>query len=113
AGDVDADGADELMIGAPTATVRDTADAGAVWVVPGSASGLDTDAANALFPSNPDEDARLGASLATVATHVGTPEQRDEPVAGAPGADEVLVFFCTGVGNDTAQSGSTRCIVQP
>lgn len=42
AGDFDFDGYDELVVGAPVAVVSNKSDAGAIWVLPGSSSGLIT-----------------------------------------------------------------------
>ncbi len=108
-GDIDADGDDDLVIGAPFAAVAGTLGAGAVYVVAGPLTG--TPAASnfvVLTDSTPDQNAHLGAALAVPRTKLdGTP--RGEVAAGAPGANAVYVFLCSGLGTDTPAIGP-RCI---
>ena len=107
-GDLDADGNQELLVGAPDSDVDGHRAAGAVYVFPGTSSGLDLAGARVLADSGPDVDARLGAALTTVKT--GLPDAaHDEVVAGAPGADRVFLFLCTGIPGDSAE-GNARCL---
>ena len=111
-GDINADGIDDLIVGAPDADVDDVEAAGAVFVFLGTSvlSNLD-DTVAALVNSTPSASANLGFAVAA------SPGQgnmmgirRDEVIAGAPGADRVYVFLCTGIGGDTASElPGTRC----
>jgi hypothetical protein len=101
-GDLDGDGSNEVAIGAPNALVSDRPGAGSVFLYdPGSpASPL-----NALHDAVPVKNQKLGLSLA-----ISPVAGQDEVIAGAPGTDEVFVFFCSGVGGDTpAATGTARC----
>jgi hypothetical protein len=103
-GDVDGDGDGDLAIGAPEATVEGEAQAGAVWLVPGNGDALEASGADVLTASTPEVSARLGASVAMLATRA-----RSEVVAGAPGSAEVYVFGCSGLAGDGPSIGP-RCI---
>jgi hypothetical protein len=94
-GDVDADGVDDLIVGAPHASVR-AGGAGAVVVLGGSRSfdTLGTEHA-VLTYSSLRAGARLGTAVATVPGN-----GRDEIVAGAPGTGNAVVFFCSGIPGD-------------
>lgn len=108
-GDVDADGNDDLVIGAPFATVDGTVGAGAVYVVAGPLTGPPPASAfEVLTDSSPDEGGHLGSALALPRTILGgTP--RAEIAAGAPDANTVYVFLCSGLGTDTPAIGP-RCV---
>jgi len=107
-GDLDADGDQDLLVGAPDSDVDGQRSAGAVFVFPGTPSGFDEVHRSVLADSNPDADDRLGATLTTVKTGLaGT--TRDEPVVGAPGAERVFVFLCTGIPGDSADA-MARCL---
>jgi hypothetical protein len=113
AGDLDADGDAELIVGAPSAEVNDVAAAGAVFVFAGTEE-LDEleSGASALVHSHPTPEAALGTAVA-VAPGITDPDsgvRRDEVAAGAPGVSRAYVFLCSGVGGDTPQgTGSPRC----
>ncbi|MCS6798095.1 MAG: integrin alpha [Myxococcota bacterium] len=108
-GDVDADGTGDLAVGAPRAAVGGTERAGAVFLFRGSSAGLSENAADVLTHSLPSADAEVGASLAMVRTQLGAGlRARHEVVAGSPGANEVLVFLCTGLDGDDPDVGA-RC----
>ncbi|MCK6531020.1 FG-GAP-like repeat-containing protein [Myxococcota bacterium] len=85
AGDVDGDGLDDLLIGAPSADGGAT-DAGAAYLVPGpvAASGTLADAAAVLL--GPTEGARAGYAVAGVGDVDG--DGFRDLVVGAPGASE-------------------------
>src|SRR5690606_5294183 len=94
-GDVDGDLFHDLVVGAPLADVQGLANAGAVWVIPGGedrgeSRGLDFERMTNLYASSQQENGRLGAAVTTLRTR-----GRYEPVAGAPGEDQVYVFMCT------------------
>ena len=103
-GDVDGDGDGDLAIGAPEANFQGTNNAGAVWLVPGNGSTLETTGADLLAASDPVTSARLGTSVAMVETR-----RRSEVAAGAPGAAEVYLFACSGLTGDGVTAGP-RCI---
>jgi hypothetical protein len=113
-GDLDGDGIDDLLIGAPNAEVGEVGGAGAVFAFRGAAplEELD-DHIQVLHHSSPSDGAQLGASLSTVLGAIadeGTGRRRAEPVVGAPGAERVYVFLCTGLdGDDPASTNSTEC----
>lgn len=94
-GDVDADGIDDLIVGAPHASVR-AGGAGAV-VVLGGARTFDTlgTERSVLTYSSLRAGARLGTAVAMVPA-----DDRDEIVAGAPGVGSAVVFFCSGIPGD-------------
>ncbi|MBN1774784.1 MAG: FG-GAP repeat protein [Deltaproteobacteria bacterium] len=93
AGDLDADGVPELLVGDPGARVSGTGRAGAVHVFVREATGWRR--AAALHDATPSADGRLGAALAT-----GPVRGRVEPFVGAPGTGEVFVFYCSGLSGD-------------
>lgn len=108
-GDLDADGRDELLVGAPLATVEGVTEAGAVYVVPfDSTDNPALDRADALIHSSPEDGDELGAALTTVETNLGG-AVRDEVVAGMPGTDAIGIFLCSSLDGDTPGVG-TRCI---
>lgn len=101
--DVNGDGFGDLIAGAPQARVKGKNSAGAVFVIPGSASGLDVTHAKVLHHSTPDVGNELGRSVAAFRA-----DGRSEIVAGAPGSDEALVFLCSGLEGDEPSIGK-RC----
>lgn len=106
-GDVDGDLFNDLIVGAPLADIDGLTDAGTVWIIPGSKDsgdtrGLDFSRMTHLSASSQKDHGRLGASVAALRTR-----GRHEPVAGAPGEDQVYVFMCTKL-EDFAPS--TKCL---
>lgn len=105
-GDINADGAMDLFVGAPLADVAGKQDAGAIWVFAGNASGrgplLDADRATNLYAQNAAR-AHLGMSVAVLHTR-----ERDEPIAGAPGEDRLYTFMCSELDGDA--SGEPLCL---
>lgn len=102
-GDINGDGKGDLVVGAPAAEVGATL-SGAVYVLPGAASGVGTGAV-LLRTSRPSASAALGTSVATFESTDG----RHEVVAGAPGDGAAYVFSCTPLAGDTQEVGP-RCI---
>ena len=113
-GDVNADGHDDLIVGAPFANVR-AGGAGALIVLGGGAT---FDAIGAtdhalLTYSSIMADAHLGASVSMVPG-----VDRMEIVAGAPGNGRVAVFFCSGIRGDRPEDFVNRsvthgCVLSP
>jgi hypothetical protein len=92
-GDVNGDGASDLIVGAPRAHVAGKSEAGAVWLFAGNNSGrgplLDVDGATNLYADN-KQRAYLGTAVGALRT-----KDRDEPIAGAPGEDRLFTFTCS------------------
>ncbi|MCB1575710.1 MAG: FG-GAP repeat protein, partial [Xanthomonadales bacterium] len=104
AGDVNGDGLDDLIVGAPNADVDGTGGAGAVFVFAGTSviTNLRNTVAT-LAHSSPTTNANVGFSLSSVPGQAdSTGHRRDEVVAGAPGANRIYVFLCTGLDGDRA-----------
>jgi hypothetical protein len=100
-GDIDGDERGDLIVGAPFASVDGVAEAGAVFIIPSTERGLDSDRAIAL--TAPAPRARFGWSVAALRT-----EGRDEPVVGAPGSATAYVFMCTQL--ESGFGGTTLCL---
>jgi len=99
-GDVNGDGADELIAGAPGRTVRGEADAGAIEIFCGSVgSGFGSTPCATLTHSTPVSGAALGTQVAAVQSGLGS-APRAEPVASAPGEDRLYFFTCSGISGD-------------
>jgi hypothetical protein len=99
-GDINGDGVNDLIAGAPYADVNGVTDAGAVWLIPGSrehaaTGGLDVGAITNVFLDGV-KGANLGKQVAALRTR-----NRDEPVATAPGEERSYVFMCTGLEGTT------------
>lgn len=110
-GDLDGDGAGELLVGAPEAAVDDVTAAGAVFVFRGAASLTNLDAeVTVLRHSTPTTGASLGTALAVSPGLDDAGVRRDEPVVGAPGANRVYVFLCSGLDGDSpSTTAGMRC----
>lgn len=113
AGDLDADGDADVLVGAPDSDVDGVRAAGAVFVFSGERDGFGEVHVSALVDSHPRADDRLGVAVGTVTTGLGaTP--REEPVvaAGGFGADggtsRLLIFLCSGIPGDSA-ADAPRC----
>lgn len=92
-GDLDGDGALEILVGDPGAPVAGANRAGAVHVFARDGTGWRRTAA--LYDASPSAGARLGAAIAP-----GPVRGRIEPFVGAPGNGEVFVFYCSGLPGD-------------
>ena len=108
AGDVNGDGIDDLLVGAPTADVGGDEDSGALYVIPGSSAGPDVAGARVLVPSSVKAGDELGRAVAVTVTR---PEEAErlEPAVAAPGQNAIFVFLCTGLPGDTGNDGD-RCL---
>jgi hypothetical protein len=114
-GDINGDGRDDLIVGAPLANIR-AAGAGAVEVLAGGTSfdAIGTSDHSFLTYSSIGAGARLGAAVATVPG-----VDRSEIVSGAPGNGRVAIFFCSGLRGDrpedfTGMTGITHgCVLGP
>ena len=109
AGDLDGDGALELLVGAPTTTIDEVREVGTVIVYANPLSGPTS---TFVTLSEPIEGGKLGSSVDVVRSNLtGTP--RSELLSGAPGIDggAAYVFFCTKHPGDD-QPGDLRCFNQ-
>jgi hypothetical protein len=88
ASDLDGDGLDELLIGAPSVSARGSAAAGKLLLA--SFGGPEPTVVGELSPSSAESGDRFGSSI------VGVPLSRPEVVlAGAPGGNKLAALFCT------------------
>jgi hypothetical protein len=95
-GDVNGDGVNDLIAGAPFAEVNGVTDAGAVWLIPGSRENAATGGLDVGAITNVVLDGAKGANLGKKVAALRT-RNRDEPVATAPGEERSYVFMCTGL----------------
>jgi hypothetical protein len=99
-GDVNGDGVNDLLVGAPYAEVHGSRDAGAVWIIPGhrreNPQPLDFPHATGVYGSG-RAGAYLGMTVATLRT-----KDRAEPVAGAPGEASLYTFMCSALEDDVS-----------
>jgi hypothetical protein len=91
-GDVDGDMIGDLLVGAPRTSQHGIKEAGTIWIYPGDdkSERLDTARATNVYATGQAADGHLGTTV--VALHT---RDRDEPVGGAPGSDEIYMFMCT------------------
>jgi hypothetical protein len=99
-GNLDAVGPDELIVGAPNTSVRGEGAAGAVFIYAWNDDALHV--VQGLYVSSAASDSLLGTSVAI--THAA---DIDTVVAGVPGDDTVMAFYCNSL--MPAQSRSARC----
>lgn len=113
-GDVDADGLNDLVVGAPHLDVDGAQRAGAVFAIAGDMTALDVSEAALMTHSDPGEDDLLGTAVAAAPSHLNLPgiAERAEVIGGAPGRNTVYVFLCSGLGADRPSIGE-RCIELP
>lgn len=100
--DVDGDGRNELVVGAPTLSVEGTSSAGAVLVYEVDPQDGQTRLLEARFISSRDTGDALGASVAGL--RIGG---RDVIAAGASGLGSFFLFYCSTAGG--AGKDSSRC----
>lgn len=107
-GDVDGDGVNDVLVGAPYADVQGSREAGAVWIIPGhrreNPDPLDFARSTVVYGSGA-AGAHLGMTVAALRTR-----DRDEPVAGAPGEARLYTFMCSGLESDV--SAERLCLPQ-
>lgn len=96
-GDLDGDGDQELLVGAPGMNAREKVNAGAVYVY--DLESFSPIASDVLFLGNPKNGSLLGTSVTTMRSG-----NRDVPVASAPGSRDVMVFYC-----GSLSKASPRC----
>ncbi|MEV7320666.1 hypothetical protein [Streptomyces sp. NPDC093970] len=111
--DVDGDGYDEVAVGAPGNDIGGAVDAGTVWVMRGSATGLTTKGVRVLsqspraVPGTPERGDRFGAAVRLIDADR---DGRASLITGAPGEDGgdggVWVFPATGGGLSLNRSWS-------
>ncbi len=100
--DVNGDGKNELIVGAPTLEVEGTQDAGAVLVYEVDPTGAQTRLIEARILSSRDTGDALGSSVAGL--RIGN---RDVVAAGASGVGSFFLFYCSTTGG--AGKDSSRC----
>ncbi|MFD4510377.1 hypothetical protein [Streptomyces sp. NPDC058457] len=111
--DVDGDGYDDVVIGAPGNDIGGAVDADTVWVIRGSASGLTTKDIRVLsqspraVPGIPERGDRFGAAVRLIDADR---DKRASLIVGAPGEDGdnggVWVFPSAGSGPSPSRSWS-------
>jgi hypothetical protein len=99
-GNLDASGPDELIVGAPLTSVRGEGGAGAAFIYRWSSSNLQV--VQGMYVSTAAGGNLLGTSLAVA--HVS---DIDTVMAGAPGDNTVMAFYCNSL--MPAQTKSARC----
>lgn len=109
AGDFDADGDQDIALGAALSSVEAAAGAGAVYILPNS-GGIDASAGRALSVSSAGPGAELGTRVIVSQTQLVS-GGRDELIASAPGVNKLYAFFCSGLPGDT--SDGARCLGTP
>ncbi|HEX3774432.1 MAG TPA: hypothetical protein VHV51_08205 [Polyangiaceae bacterium] len=100
-GDLDGDGDGEVIVGAPSMTVRDQKQAGALLVYDVD-DPRDSSFADAKFISSAESGDQLGRTLATP-----TISGRDIILAGAPGNGKAALFYCSSL--LPAGAAGSRC----
>lgn len=100
-GDLDGDGDGEVIVGAPSMTVRDQSQAGALLVYDAENSS-DFKLTDAKFISSAEQGDQLGRSITT--PHI---KDRDIILAGAPGNGKAALFYCSSL--LPAGAAGSRC----
>jgi hypothetical protein len=96
-GDLDGDGDQELLVGAPGMNARDKVNAGAVYLY--DLDGFSPALGDVLFLGDPKNQSQLGTSI-----DVARLGSRDVPVIGAPGTNDTMIFYC-----NAFSKASPRC----
>ncbi len=105
-GDADADGTNDLLVGAPRSRTPEGT-TGAGFLLRGTPSGPVFEGARALFVAGLADGALLGEEAAFV--RAGTLDApRYEPLLSSPGESRVFAFLCSGLPGDAAEDDA-RC----
>lgn len=96
AGDIDGDGDDDLVVGAPAMQVDGNADSGGIAIYRGETAAAGGAPEALRGESDPAIGARFGTSVTTVQIR-----NRTEIVVGTPGISETVVVWCSGLPGDT------------
>ena len=101
AGDLDADGDDDIIVGIPRASRGDSSLTGAVMVIPGNGSSA-PDVAEAVWltPSSNGAESRLGSQVGVMEVVDRSGVRRPQVVASSPGDQKLFLFMCSGLGDD-------------
>ena len=102
-GDLDGDGDGEVIVGAPSMTVRDQSQAGALLVYDAE-NASDFKLADAKFISSAEQGDQLGRSIITPSI-----KGRDIILAGAPGNGKAALFYCSSLLPAGAATSWLRC----
>jgi hypothetical protein len=100
-GDLDGDGDGEVIVGAPSMTVRDNGQAGAILVYDADVS-TDSSFVDAKFISSAEQGDQLGRTITTPSI-----KGRDIILAGAPGNGKAALFYCSAL--LPAGAAGSRC----
>lgn len=111
AGDLNADGSDELIVSAPFAVAKGITGAGVAYVYQGGASGIGVIAPITIQNSDPNANGNFGRNLITFP--VSATRQELVVAEGGGNAPALYVFLCSGVVGDTATPMSPQCQMTP
>ncbi len=101
AADLDDDGRDELLVGAPGLSVRGESAAGAVFAL--QLGSKQFQRSDVFFVSSASSGDRLGSSVAAISL-----DGPDALVAGASGGGKSIAFYCSELAVNSSRSGRCR-----